>query len=71
MKLSGRVSFREMEGGVWVLEGDDGRTYQIAGGDGRLRKSGQRIEVEGEVDSTSLTLAMVGPVLKVKRYRPL
>ena len=69
MKLSGRVSFREMEGGVWVLEGDDGRTYQIAGGDGRLRKNGQRIEVEGEVDSTSLTLAMVGPVLKVKRYR--
>jgi len=60
-----------MEGGVWVLEGDDGRTYQIAGGDGRLRKSGQRIEVEGEVDSAALTLAMVGPVLKVKRYRPL
>jgi len=71
MKLSGRVAFREMEGGVWVLEGDDGRTYQIAGGDGRLRKSGQRIEVEGEVDSAALTVAMVGPVLKVKRYRPL
>lgn len=71
MKLTGRVSFRGAEGGVWVLEGDDGRTYQIAGGDGRLRKSGQRIEVEGQVDSTALTFAMVGPVLKVKKYRPL
>jgi len=71
MKLSGRVSFREVEGGVWVLEADDGRTYQISGGNGRLRKSGQRIEVEGEVDSAALTVAMVGPVLKVKRYRPL
>ncbi|HEX4802030.1 MAG TPA: DUF5818 domain-containing protein [Myxococcaceae bacterium] len=71
MKLTGRVSFREAEGGVWVLEGDDGRTYQIAGGDGRLRKRGQRIEVEGQVDSTALTFAMVGPVLKVKKYRPL
>ena len=71
MKLTGRVSFRETEGGVWVLESDDGRTYQIVGGDGRLRKSGQRVEVEGEVDSTALTFAMVGPVLKVKRYRPL
>ncbi len=47
MKLTGTVSLRDLEGGVWVLEGDDGRTYELVGGDGKLRTKGSRIEVEG------------------------
>ena len=50
MKLTGRVVFRDIETGVWVLEGDDGRTYQLAGGDRKIKKDGQRVEVEGKVD---------------------
>ena len=69
MKLSGKVAFRDVETGVWVLEGDDGRTYQLAGGDRKLKKDGSRIEVDGEVDKDALTAAMVGPVLTVKKYR--
>lgn len=68
-KLTGTVAFRDLEMGVWVLEGDDGRTYQLAGGDRKIKKDGQRIEVEGTVDDTLHTLGMVGPVLDVKRYR--
>jgi cob(I)alamin adenosyltransferase len=69
MKLSGVVSFRDLETGVWVLEGDDGKTYLLAGGDRKIKKSGARIEAEGEVDSSSATLAMVGPRFVVKQYR--
>jgi len=69
VKLSGKVAFRDVETGVWVLEGDDGRTYQLAGGDRKLKKDGSRIEVDGEVDKDALTAAMVGPVLTVKKYR--
>ncbi len=69
MKLTGAVGFRDLGFGVWVLVGDDGRTYQLAGGDRKLKKDGQRVEVEGEVDAQALTAAMVGPVLNVKRYR--
>ncbi len=68
MKLSGKVSFRDLETGVWVLEADDGQTYLLAGGDRKLKKNGARIEVEGDVDRDSVTLAMVGPRLVVKRY---
>lgn len=68
MKLSGRVAFRDLEGGVWVLEGDDGQTYQLAD-DRRIQKDGKRIEVEGEVDSQAVGIGMVGPVLSVRRYR--
>ncbi len=71
MKLTGTVSLRDVEGGVWVLEGEDGRTYQIVGGDRQLRQHGRRMEIEGEVDPAALSFAMVGPVLKVKKYRAL
>ena len=69
MKLSGTVAFRDLETGVWVLEGDDGKTYLLAGGDRKLKKSGARIEAEGDVDTDSATLAMVGPRFVVKQYR--
>lgn len=69
MKISGTVTFKDLETGVWVLEADDGKTYLLAGGDRKLKKSGARIEAEGEVDGASLTAAMVGPRFVVKSYR--
>ncbi len=69
MRLTGRVVFRDIETGVWVLEGDDGRTYQLAGGDRKIKKDGQRVEVEGDVARDVLTAAMVGPVFNVASYR--
>jgi Protein of unknown function (DUF5818) len=69
MTLTGRVVYRDLEGGVWVLEGDDGRTYQLAGGDRKIKKDGQRVEVQGQVDPGAVTFFMVGPVLNVDSYR--
>lgn len=69
MKLSGRIAFRDIETGVWVLESDDGTTYQLAGGDRKIKKDGQRVEVEGKVDKDALTIHMVGPVFNVASYR--
>jgi cob(I)alamin adenosyltransferase len=68
MKLTGRVVYRDVEGGVWVLEGDDGRTYQLAGGDRKLKRDGQRVELHGAVDSDVMTIHMVGPVFNVDSY---
>jgi hypothetical protein len=68
VKLSGKVAYKDVETGVWVLEGDDGKTYQLAGGDRKIKKDGARIEVEGDVDGERMGLAMVGPTLIVKRY---
>lgn len=69
MKLSGRIAYRDIETGVWVLEGDDGRTYQLAGGDRKIKKDGQRVEVEGKVDNDTMTIHMVGPVFNVATYK--
>ncbi|MBM7115919.1 DUF5818 domain-containing protein [[Archangium] primigenium] len=69
MTLSGRVVYRDLEGGVWVLEADDGQTYQLAGGDRKIKKDGQRVQVEGEVARDTMTFAMMGPVFTVASYR--
>jgi hypothetical protein len=69
MRLTGKVVYRDIETGVWVLEADDGKIYQLEGGDRKIKKDGQRIEVEGDVLRDAVTIGMVGPVLRVKAYR--
>jgi cob(I)alamin adenosyltransferase len=69
LKLTGTVQFKDIETGVWVLDGDDGKTYLLAGGDRKIKKSGSRIEADGDVDGDTLTAAMVGPRFVVKSYK--
>lgn len=69
MRLTGKVVFKDIETGVWVLESDAGKTYLLAGGDRHIKKDGARIEADGEVDEDAVSFAMVGPVFKVSRYR--
>lgn len=69
MKLTGRIVYRDVETGVWVLEADSGKTYLLAGGDRHIKKDGARIEAEGDVDEKSVTLQMVGPVFNVNAYK--
>ena len=71
MKIRGTVEFRDVELGVWVLAGDDGKTYQIVGGRSSLLKEGQRVEIDGDVDHGAMGIAMVGPVLRVHGYKAL
>lgn len=69
MKLTGKVVYRDIETGVWVLEADGGKTYLLAGGDRHIKKDGARIEAEGDVDDGAVTFQMVGPVFNVASYR--
>ena len=69
MKVRGTVEFRDVEMGVWVLVGEDGRTYQISGGRSSLLKEGQRVEVDGEVDEGAMGAAMVGAILRVRGHK--
>jgi hypothetical protein len=71
MKLTGKVAFRDLEGGVWVLEGDDGRTYELVGGDRKMLRDGARVQVEGELRRDAMSVAMIGPVVSVKHYKML
>jgi len=69
VKLSGKVEKVDLGAGAFVLVADNGQRYELTGGDRGMKKPGQRIEVEGDVDANAMSSAMAGPVLRVKSYR--
>ena len=71
MKITGTVEFRDLEGGVFQLKGDDGKRYTLLGSKKELKAAaGQRVEVEGSADE-GFGIAMSGPQLKVDKLRKL
>lgn len=71
MKLRGRIEFQDLEGGVFELAGDDGQRYTLLGRKGELRAAqGQRVEIEGEIES-GFGIAMRGQQVRVDKLRKL
>jgi len=71
MKLTGTVELVDLEGGVWRLNGDDGKRYTLLGSKADLKSAkGARVEVEGTLDE-GFGIAMSGPQLRVARIRKL
>ncbi len=66
--FSGVVTKSDLEGGIWMLKADDGQSYQLRGGDDGLRKSGQRVTVQGSVDKGAMGIGMTGPYLDVSSW---
>lgn len=69
MTIKGKVVKEDLEGGIWILEADDGNRYQLNGGDSKLLKNGQRAAVTGEVDRNAMGIGMMGEIFKVKSYQ--
>ena len=53
---------------MFVLEANGAR-YLLAGGDKALRKDGQKVEVDGDVDADAHNAAVGGPTFRVKSWR--
>lgn len=70
MKLKGRVTFRDLGAGAWVLDAEDGKHYELLGIDEKTLREGARVEVEGELDAGAVSTAMAAPTLRVKRWSP-
>jgi hypothetical protein len=71
MKVTGTVELVDLEGGVWRLNGDDGKRYTLLGSKADLKSAkGARVEVEGTLDE-GFGIAMSGPQLRVQRIRKL
>ncbi len=70
-RFRGTMKKNDLEGGFWELHTDDGKRYQLKGGDDKLRVEGARVEIEGKVDRAAFGIGMTGPTLEVKRYKAL
>jgi len=68
-KFRGTIKHNALEGGHFQLLADDGSSYEVEGNDPLLRRDGARVEIDGSIDRTALSLAMTGPRLKVKSVK--
>jgi hypothetical protein len=68
-KFRGTIRHNALEGGHFQLLADDGTVYEVEGNDALLRRDGARVEIDGSIDRTALSLAMSGPRLKVKSVK--
>jgi hypothetical protein len=69
--FKGTVKKNDLEGGFWELHTDDGKRYQLKGGDDQLKTEGARVEVDGKIDKDAMGIGMTGPILAVKSYKAL
>jgi len=69
MRVRGKLSREDLEGGIWQLIAEDGKRYTLVGSVGRM-KAGARVEVEGSLDE-GFGIAMAGPQLRVSSIREL
>ena len=68
-KFRGTIRHNALEGGHFQLLADDGTVYEVEGNDALLHREGARVEIDGSIDRTALSLAMTGPRLKVKSVK--
>ncbi len=69
LSLQGTVQKSAMGAGTWALVASTGETYEIyRGAPKELLQHGLKVQVEGTVRQDVMTVAMIGPVLDVKRF---
>ena len=69
MKIAGTVGHRDLEGGLFELEADDGKRYTLVGPKRELEGAvGSRVEIEGSLEE-GFGISMSGPRLRVTKLR--
>lgn len=63
--MVGTIRKLGLEGGLWALVTDDGRTVELIDAPEGLRKNGARARVEGKRDDAEVTVGMVGDAIRV------
>lgn len=64
----GTIKLQDIEGGIWVIETEEGEVYQLYGSE-EIYKDGKKVTITGEVAEDIMTIGMMAPVLKIKDIR--
>ena len=67
-RFTGTVRNLGLEGGLWALVTDDGRTIELIDAPPELTRDGVRASVNGEQRSAEITIGMVGDAMRVREY---
>ena len=66
----GTLRANELEGGFLELVTDSGDIYRLEGQVSEDFAAGQKVRVEGKIDSGGFGIQMTGPALQVKTISP-
>jgi hypothetical protein len=68
IKVEGKIERKGLGPGTWALVSNSGETYELHKAPKELQKAGLTVKVEGQIRNDVMTIAMIGPVLEVKRF---
>ena len=67
--IRGTVRYKNLEGGFWGLDADDGKKYMPSGLNKELLVDGMVIEATGMIVEDVMTFQQYGKILKIKSSR--
>ena len=67
--VRGTIKYKNLEGGFWALDAEDGRKFMPSGLDKALLVDGIVVEVTGVIEEDVITFQQYGKTLKIKSSR--
>ncbi len=67
--VTGKIEKKGFGFGVWALVSEEGKTYELQNPPSELCQAHAKVKIEGTIQENVMTLAMIGPVLAIARYR--
>jgi hypothetical protein len=71
IQVKGKIDRKGFGTGTWAIVSESGETYELHHAPDELKKSGLKVNVEGQIREDVMTIAMIGPVLEVVNYEVL
>lgn len=71
LRFDGTITYVTIEGGAWVIEGDDGTTYEPINLAGEHEEEGRRVRVWADRRDDLVSFLQVGPIIEIDRIRKL
>jgi|GEM_PF-2547452 len=65
MAISGTIVFRNLEGGFFVIEGDDGRIYDPVNLEDAFKRDGLKVKVVAKLKPDMGSIHMVGDIIEI------
>lgn len=66
--IEGTIRKLGLEGGLWALMTDDGKTIELIDPPKELQKNGQRARIRGSREEAEVSIGMVGDAMTVEHY---
>ena len=71
LQFDGAVAYTDLEGGAWVIQADEGTTYEPVNLAAEDREEGLRVRVWADRREEMASTLMVGPIIEIRRLERL